>query len=174
MSELPEIRPETAEEARRAGEAFNAGAPTPVVDAAELKRAWRFVRKHRESSEYGEGKANGWIAFANPGYPTSNPSGENHTAMMLRYSLLNALLERGVLREFVKDEELADAVFQAAATMPMDREDLAEAMILQRILDLPAEQAAQWRASLQSEGADLSHPKIDDKFLAAVREAQQR
>ena len=105
------------------------------------------------------------------GFSATNPSGENEMALWLRLMLLDALLHSGVLRDYVIDDEPFDAVFHAAATMPMVEEDLAEARILRHLDNLPAEEAVKAMEHMKAEGFSEADLKIDAKFLAAVRAA---
>jgi len=93
-------------------------------------------------------------------------------AIGVRFWLLEALFDRGVLDEFVHDGELSQEVFHAAAAIPINNEELAEARILRHLNGLPAEEAARAMEQMRAEGFNETLLKIDAKFLAAVRAAQ--
>lgn len=155
-----------AEDFEKALKAFESGMPAPVVEASELKTCCQRWRKLRQLHPPNENKL---VAMA--GFSATNPSGENEMALWLRLMLLDALLHSGVLRDYVIDDEPFDAVFHAAATMPMVEEDLAEARILRHLDNLPAEEAVKAMEHMKAEGFSEADLKIDAKFLAAVRAA---
>ncbi len=91
----------------------------------------------------------------------------------MRSNLLEGLFERGVLREFEQDGELSDSVYKAAATMPMNFEDLGGVMLPVFLRKkVSPEQAAEVKAQWLAEGFDADQPEIDKKFRNAVRKAQ--
>ena len=92
-------------------------------------------------------------------------------ALMVRLTLIIALYERGVLREFEIDGAPGDQVFRAAATLPITRDDFGEAVLQSELKKKSTEEAAKIKAEWLAEGYDADQPKIDKKFLAAVREA---
>jgi len=83
---------------------------------------------------------------------------------------LTALVERGLLREYRSGNELDDRLYQAAATMPCNKEDLAEALVLLRLSLAPEEIAAKAREELRAHGYDPDKPAIDAKFQSWLTE----
>ena len=88
---------------------------------------------------------------------------------MLRVSLLSSFLHRGVLSDYLLGGKLHEAIFRSAATLPCDKEELAEAVILLHLSQSPEDIAAKGMEQLRAEGYDPEKPKIDAKFLAWVR-----
>jgi hypothetical protein len=86
---------------------------------------------------------------------------------MFRCQLLSSLVKRGVLREYAADD-LNDSVFRAAAAMPLDKDELSEALTLLHLLQSPEDVRSTTIQSLRSEGYDPENPRIDSKFLCFV------
>ena len=90
--------------------------------------------------------------------------------MVMRYALLDALVERGILDEFMKDESLRKKVFAAAALVPCDKNDLGEALAQQLALNSPPDVAQKTREDLRRAGYDPDHPKVGGKFIDWMRD----
>ena len=155
------------DEFRRFVDAINAGAPVPAVNPEQLKRLWRGVRDIKAASPQRKG-----MAIAGKSFLSGNPTTTEYLSVSQRANLIDALLERGVLKEFEAGGELPDCVFRAAAMMPINKDDLGEAMLQLHLTKMLPEEAAKINAEWLAEGYDADHPKIDDKFLAAIREAE--
>ena len=158
------------EEIQEFHKAINAGAPVPVVDPEQLKRLWHGISRTIEMLA-AQNRERGAIAGAS--LLSGTPTATEYFSVAMRENLVRALYDRGVLREFEQDGELLDSVFQTAATMPMSIEDLGEATMVKLVGKMPPEEAKEAKAKWLSVGFDVNHPKIDEKFLAAVRKAQQ-
>ncbi len=63
-----------------------------------------------------------------------------------------------------------EKAFVAAATMPCNKDDIAEAMIQLHLTQVPAEVAARGREEMRAEGYDPDKPMIDRKFLDWLQE----
>lgn len=99
--------------------------------------------------------------------PTQIP--EQTVALSLRYGLLDALIERGALDDYMMIDSERCKVFTAAATFPCNAEDLLDAMS-QRIVRESPEQAAQKTKELTEEGYDLDQPKVVEVLKQWMRE----
>ena len=104
-------------------------------------------------------------AYAAYGFDASSLSATQFLAIWMRQNLLNTLIRRGVLQEFMKDEQSRTRVIEAAATFPCDKEDLAEAMVQMHLSQSPAEVAEAAKAEMKSQGYDVDRPRIDGKFI---------
>jgi hypothetical protein len=87
---------------------------------------------------------------------------------MVRYALLDALIERGVLDEYMKDEPLR--VFAAAASLPCNKEDLTEALAQRLLHEASPEVAEKAIAKMKEAGYDLNHPNVCKKFIEWMRD----
>lgn len=143
---------------------LNTGEPIPPVEAALIENIWmlasRIPRERLETAAIGLG------AICNPGAPQPEP--EQQVALMARYMLLDALIQRGVLAPFMTDEALRKKVFSASAKMPCNRDDIGEALAYKMLVDSQAEQLEKTRAESLEAGLDPDHPQLDDKFLAWI------
>ena len=54
----------------------------------------------------------------------------------------------------------------------MNKDDVGEAMLLVHLQTMSAAEVEKIKAEWLAEGYDADHPKIDPKFLAAVRQAE--
>jgi hypothetical protein len=150
---------------RKLSDDLNAGAPVPTVDPEELKHMWLALKK-LQSEIPGEVRALGLGAIAGAGHLLKrDPTESDYMSFMMRASILQSLLDRQVLRDFDMEEERANSVFQAAATIPLNKDDLGEALMQQRLSEQTAEEAAKVKAAWRAEGYDPDRPLIDLKFL---------
>lgn len=131
---------------------------------------WKGVQEAQEHSE--QNKAAGLGAVA--GATWRAVSTESQHAALMRAQLVMAIWKRGILSEFETDGEPSDKVFRAAATFPMNKEDLGEAYLLAHLTTMPSEEAAKVKTQWLAEGYDAGHPKIDSNFLATVREVEDK
>ncbi len=164
------------EEWSKLGEAFNAGAPLADADPEQLKKFWRGWREIKAAMPRREGEgelgATSVDLIAAVGGIKETPSPAEFFALSMRANLLSGLFERGVLREFEEDGELSDSVFQVAATMAINIEDLGGVMLPLFLKKIAPKEAAEVKARWLAEGFDAEQPTIDKKFLEAVRKAQ--
>ncbi len=94
--------------------------------------------------------------------------------MMVRYAVLNALIERGVLDEYMKDQALRKNVFTAAALLPCDKNDLYEAVTERGLRQSSADVRKKWDEELKQAGYDRDHLKLAAKFIAWMRDRVDR
>jgi hypothetical protein len=151
------------DEAKEFMERFNReGGPVPPVDPDALKQVWQAMRK---SEAYVKSHSTtGLTAVAGPG----NGPGVRELCLMLRRHLLSSLVARGVLREHVVDDNLNDDVFRAAASMPLNKDELGEALTLLHLAQSPEDVRSKARLQLKAEGYDPDSPNIDSKFLRCI------
>ena len=145
-----------------ATERINAGEQIPEVSPSAIEKIWtnvsRIPKAQRKHVCIG-------IEAVAVGQPELLESAEQQVAMMTRYMLLDALLERGILAEYMEDEPLRQKVFAAAASIPCDKNDLGEAMAEKVLGDATPEQRQEMEKAFSEAGYDPDHLKIADKFL---------
>lgn len=90
--------------------------------------------------------------------------------MMMRYAMLDALVDRGILDEYMKDESLRKKVFAAAALFPCDKNDLGEALAQRLARDSPPDVAQKTSEEFRQAGYDPDHPKVGGKFIDWMRD----
>jgi len=73
-------------------------------------------------------RAIGLAVYAAYGFEAASAGPERFLPIQWRHKL-TALVQRGVLDDYKHGEELDEKVFRAAATIPCDKNDLAEAML---------------------------------------------
>src|SRR6266567_6003942 len=74
-------------------------------------------------------RAIGLAVYAAYGFEAASAGPERFLPIQWRHKLMSALVQRGVLDDYKHGEELDEKVFRAAATIPCDKNDLAEAML---------------------------------------------
>lgn len=127
------------------------GAPIPSIEASLVKRLWRMAGPLSPNV----GNAVG----------SDELTSQQFVAQYWRGILLNTLIGRGVLRDYVKDEESMDKAIAAAATIPCSKNDVAEAAVLFHLSQQPPEVALKAKEEMKREGLDVDHPTIDGKFI---------
>ena len=161
---------EAVEFAAEFTERFNReGGPIPAVDPHALEQVWQAMQR-MEADASSRTKTMGLGALAGYGVDVSvlaPPA--NHLAIMLRVGLLSSFLHRGLLSDDLLGGKLNEAIFRSAATLPCDKEELAEAMIRLHLAQSPEDIAAKGMDLLRAGGYDPEKPRIDAKFLAWVR-----
>jgi hypothetical protein len=95
---------------------------------------------------------------------------EQHVAMMVRSTLLSALVERGILDQYMQDKSQRKAIFATVASMPCDKNDLSEVLAYKLLLDAPREVAVEREREMREAGYDPDHPKVGEKLLSWMRE----
>ncbi len=128
-----------AEATRAVYEQFNAGAPIPAVSPSDLKNLWEVSRRMNADMPPKPGGAIGLSVFAAYGFEAASASPEVQVPIQLRCHLLSALVERGVLKDYLNGEALDERATRAAATMPCDKIDLGEALFPQMLATYSAE-----------------------------------
>jgi hypothetical protein len=148
-------------------ERINAGAEIASVEPSLIEHVWNrlgpILKEHREKSPTG--------LFAVAGDPALFPENpEQRVAMMARYTLLDALVERGMLDDYMKDESLRKKVFAAAASFPCDKFDLGEALTERLARESPPDVATKTREEFMQAGYDPDHPKVAGKLIDWMRD----
>jgi len=139
---------------------FQSGEPLARVDPEKLKEVWRSTRKVMgTNSATGLGILGGFY---------SGGSEADVFPLLYRAMVVTALLDRGVLRDFQDDAEPRDAVFQVAANIAINRDDVSEAMFHLHLVGIPQEEAEQAKAEMLAERYSTDHAAIDGKFLTAI------
>jgi len=146
------------------------GGPVPAVDPGALEQVWQATQR-MEAVVGSRPKTMGLGARAGYGVDVSSLGTitVHQVAVALRVRLLSSLFHRGVLRDYLLGDKLKEEVFRSAATIPCDKEELGEALILLHLAQSPEDIAAKGMEQLRAEGYDPEKPKIDCKFLAWVR-----
>ena len=149
-----------------ATERINSGAPIPAVEPSQIEYALEVLssipKDRRKNTAVGLTAVCG-----NPDYPPKNP--DEAVAWMARFALLDALVERGILNDYMKDEPGRKQVFAAAATIPCDKHDLAEALAERILRDASPEMLERTKEEAKNAGLDIDRPKIGEKFIDWIR-----
>lgn len=147
-------------------ERLNSGAPIPAVEPSQIEHVWELVSRipldRRKNASVGLTAVCG-----NLDYAPMNP--DEQVALMTRFALLDALLERGILNDYMKAEPQRKHVFFAAATIPCDKLDLAEAMSERMMRDASPEVVERTKEEAKNAGWDIDRPKIGKKFIDWIR-----
>ncbi len=148
-------------------ERLNAGAPIAEIQPSLIEQMWEALS--RIPSDKRQPAAGSFVgALLDPDLVPTNS--EQKLAMMTRYALLNALVEAGVLDEYMKDEALRKKVFTAAASLPCDQHDLVEAVMEKVLRDSPPDIRQKKKEELRQSGYDPDHLKVADKFIGWLRD----
>ncbi|HEX3104413.1 MAG TPA: hypothetical protein VHQ22_08195 [Terriglobales bacterium] len=91
-----------AEATREVYEQFGAGAPIPPVGFSDLKNLWEVSRRMNADMPPQPGGAIGLSLFAAYGFEAASASPEVRVPIQLRCHLLTALVERGVLKGYLR------------------------------------------------------------------------
>lgn len=138
---------------------INAGAEVATVEPSLIEYMWKLMssipREQRHSTSPGFTGV-----LADPGRFPQNS--DERVAMMIRYALLNSLVEGGIVDDYMKDESLRQKVFTAAALFPCDKNDLSEA-VAQR--DSSPDVAQKTGEEFRQTDYDPEHPKVGEKFI---------
>lgn len=153
---------------RAATERLNAGAEIPNVEPSLIEYLWeaisRIPREKRKNTAIGLGV----FARGDPNRLPQNP--ELHVAMMVRYALLDALIERGILREYMENESLRKKVFVAAASFPCNKNDLSEALAQRVLRESPPDIAQKVIEEFRQAGYDPDNPQVAGRFIVWLRD----
>ena len=151
-------------------EQFNSGAPIPPVSASDIKQMWDATHRMNAERPPRPNVAIGLGVYAAYGVEAAASRPEEFMAIMWRYRLVSALVERGVLSDYMNGDELDEKAFHAAATIPCGKEDLAEAMVQLRLTQSPAEVVKRAKEEMRAGGYDADKPNIDGRFLDWLRD----
>jgi len=138
---------------------INEGAEVPSVEPELIEHVWEAIRSIPEELR-ATSRGMHLTAKTDPNLLPQSP--EQRVGMMMRYGLMNALIERGLLDEYMKDESGRKKVFAAAAKFPCDKNDLAEA-VAQQLNQKTNEE-------LRQAGYDPDHPKVAERLVTWMRE----
>jgi hypothetical protein len=154
------------EDLEAATERLNAGAQIAQIEPSLIERMWDALSRIPSDEKQHPTAMIG--AKLDPSLAPQNS--EQKLAMMLRYVLLNALIQASVLDEYMKDETLRKKVFATAALLPCDQNDLREA-VAERVLRQSAPDAGQRvQEQLAQASYDPNHLKVADKFIEWMRD----
>lgn len=152
---------------RAATEHFNTGAEIPSVEPFAIEKLWEAIRSIPKEQRQNTAMGLGFLAQGDPDCLPQSP--ELQVAMTLRYTLLDALVERGILDTCIEDESMRKKVFSAAASFPCNQEDLGE-LLMQRLLrDSPPDAAQKTTEELRQAGYDPGNPKVGERFIEWMR-----
>jgi hypothetical protein len=142
---------------------INAGAEIATVDPSLIEYIWKKISSIPK--ELRQRASGGHLAVL--AEPDRMPqSGDQRAAMMMRYSILNALVERGILDEYMKDESLRQKVFAAAALFPCDKHDLGEAVTQRPVRESSTDVV---QKTVEEAAYDPEHPQVGEKFIEWMR-----
>ena len=147
-----------------AAEQINSGAQIPTIEPSQIEHVWEVLSRIPRRTNTAIGLT---AVCANLDFAPKSP--DEQVALMTRYALLDALLERGVLKDYMNDESARKHVFAAAATLPCDKNDLAEALADRMLRDASPEVVERTREEMKNAGWDIDRPKIGEKFLGWIR-----
>jgi hypothetical protein len=149
-----------------ATEGLNAGAQIAQVEPSLIEHIWKALSRIPLSQRQSTG-----VCVAAQLEPSlAPPSPEQQLAMMVRYALLNALIERDILDDYMKDETLRKKVFATAARLLCDKNDLREAVAERVLPESPSDIAQKTKERLERDVYDPDHLKVAEKFIAWIRD----
>ena len=150
-------------------ERINAGAPIPTIEPSQIEHVWERLSHIRRETQQ-NGTVGVTAVCGNPEFAPRNP--DEQIALSIRYALLDALVEQGVLDDYMNDRSERQHVFIAAATIPCDRNDLAEALAGKKLRELSRDLVERTKEELKNPGSDVARPKIGEigeQFIAWIR-----
>jgi hypothetical protein len=108
-----------------ATERINAGAQV-APEAAQIEHVWEIMSRIPTHRREHTSISLGAFAGGNPDLAPPNP--EQLVALMMRYAMLDALIEEGILNNYMEDDSRRNRVFAAAASIPINKNNLSEAL----------------------------------------------
>jgi hypothetical protein len=144
-----------------ASERLNAGAEIPAVASSVIERMWVVIS--RLPPEQRQHTAVGLGAFADIDPRLLQDPGQV-VAMLVRYDLLDGLIELGILDDYMNDESQRKRVFAAAASFPCNKDDLGEATMQKMLRDRPPDVVQSTYEEYRQAGYDPEHPKVAERF----------
>ena len=149
-----------------ATERLNAGGPIAPIDPALIERVWTIMSQlpadQRHHTSIGLG------AIADPALAPPTP--DQMVGLMARSAMLDALIERGIFDDHLRDESLRKKLFAAAASLPFDKNDLAVALAEKILRESPPDLLEKSKEELRLAGYDPAHLKVADKFTEWMRD----
>ncbi len=147
---------------------FNNGLPIPPVAVADMKQMWAGMRRMSADTPPRPDMAISLRVYASYGIDAASRGIEEFMPVSLRHALLDALLKRGVLNDYMQADEPGEKLFLAAATLPCSKEDVAEVFIEARLSELSPDETAKAREEMRAQGYD--EKRIEKRFLAWLRD----
>jgi hypothetical protein len=149
-----------------ATERINSGAPIPAVEPSQIEHMWELLSRIPKDRPKNTAVGLGAVC-RNLDFGSKSP--DEYVALMTRFAVLDALVERGILNDYMKDEPGRKHVFAATATIPCDKADLAEALAERVLRDASPEVVARAKEEAKNAGQDIDRPKIGEKFIDWIR-----
>jgi len=149
-------------------ERFNAGAQIAQVEASLIEHWWDAMRRIRAEKRHQVAIGLESFGGGNPDLVPRIP--EQLTALMARCALLDALVEGGILDDYMENESLRKKVCRAAASLPYDKNDLGEALAQKALRESPPDVVEKTKEEMRQAGYDPDHPKVGDKFIEWMRD----
>lgn len=143
---------------------LNAGEPIAPLEFSWIERAWNVMSHLDRERRQIVGIHLGAIAGNDANLASLSP--DERIAFSFRYALLDALIMTGILDRYMDDAKLREKVFAAAATLPCDKNDLGEAMMLKRLRESPPDIVQKMIEEMRQAGYDPDHPRLGEKFTA--------
>jgi hypothetical protein len=150
-----------------ASERLNAGAPIAPTDPALIERLWTALSQIPANQRGHISIELGGFALADPASMPSTP--DQMLGLMVRSAILQALIDRGVFDEYLRDEPLRKKLFTATASLPLDKNDLAEAIAEKMLRESAPDLLEKNKEELRLAGYDPTHLKVVDKFTDWIR-----
>ena len=145
---------------------INAGALIPTIEPSQIEHVWERLGPLRRETRQ-PGTIGLTAVCANSEFAPKNPA--EQIALSIRYALLDALVERGVLDDYMNDPSARQHVFVAAATIPCDGIDLAGALARKGLREASRDLVEQTIEEPKNAGSDVARPGIDEKFIDWIR-----
>lgn len=145
---------------------LNEGEQIPEVEAAWIEHLWETT--NRISREQRQHTAIELGAIADPNAPQIDP--ENQVALLARFMMLDALIERGILDEYIRDKSERKKLFAAAASISCDKNDLGEALAQKHLREMAPDLAEKTKEELRLAGCDPDQTNIGKKFIEWLRD----
>jgi hypothetical protein len=143
---------------------LNAGEPIAPVEFSLIERAWNALSRFRREQPQSIGIDLG--AVAENASSLSSLSPDQRIAFTVRYGLLDGLITAGILDHYMENAKLRQKVFEAGATLPCDKNDLGEAMMLKRLRESSPDVVEKMKQEMRQAGYDPDQPKLGEKFVS--------
>jgi len=143
---------------------LNAGEPMAPVEFSWIEHAWNALGHLAPWPRHSTGIDLGAVAGNDASLASLSP--EKRIAFACRYALLEALIKAGILDHYMEDAKLRQKVFAAVASLPCDKNDLGEAMMLKRLRESPPDIVEKMTEEMRQAGYDPDHPNLGEKFIA--------
>jgi len=132
-----------------------------------LKKIWKRIREAGLTTSATKTFGLGAVGI-DPWELGDRPHEEVH-ALAIRLELLRSLFERNVLHDYLRGDDFAEEVFQAAASLPCDGDDIGEAMVQLAMKQRPEADYSELKREMIAHGIDPDHPRVDSRFLAWIK-----